>query len=396
LLYLDVDRFKVINDSLGHLAGDEMLKEVARRLQDCVREPDMVARLSGDEFAVLLTDVKAVEAAQSVAQRVLDALGQPLHVAGKELEPSVSIGIAIGDGSYIMADEVLRDADLALYRAKEMGRKRYELFDETLANNVVDVLTLEGELRRALQRDEFEPHFQPVCRLDDGRVVGYEALLRWNHPRDGILGPTGFLKVAQDSGHIEAIDWRMFESSCRLFSRMRERDTFLTLNISALHLRHAYFDQRLLRVLEHTGLAPSRLIVEVTEGSLLDDPQQVRATLDRLRSVGVGAALDDFGTGYSSLSYLHSLPLRMLKIDRSFVHALDEGMHTTTTVVAAILALARALNIEVVAEGIETPAQRAALLQMGCEFGQGYLLGRPAPVAQWTLARNAASIGMAT
>lgn len=396
LLYLDVDRFKVINDSLGHLAGDEMLKEVARRLQDCVREPDMVARLSGDEFAVLLTDVKAVEAAQSVAQRVLDALGQPLHVAGKELEPSVSIGIAIGDGSYIMADEVLRDADLALYRAKEMGRKRYELFDETLANNVVDVLTLEGELRRALQRDEFEPHFQPVCRLDDGKVVGYEALLRWNHPRDGVLGPTGFLKVAQDSGHIEAIDWRMFESSCRLFSRMRERDTFLTLNISALHLRHAYFDQRLLRVLEHTGLAPSRLIVEVTEGSLLDDPQQVRATLDRLRSVGVGAALDDFGTGYSSLSYLHSLPLRMLKIDRSFVHALDEGMHTTTTVVAAILALARALNIEVVAEGIETPAQRAALLQMGCEFGQGYLLGRPAPVAQWTLARNAASIGMAT
>ncbi len=383
LLYLDIDRFKIINDSLGHLAGDEMLKEVARRLHDCVREPDMVARLSGDEFAILLTDVKTTEVAQNVATRVLETLGQPFQVSGKEIEPSASIGIAIGDGSYIMADELLRDADLALYRAKEMGRKRYELFDETLANNMVDVLTLEGELRRALQRDEFEPHFQPVCRLDNGGIVGYEALLRWNHPRDGIIGPTGFLKVAQDSGHIEAIDWRMFEASCRAFIKLGHPETFLTLNISALHLRHAYFDQRLLRLLEHVGLSPARLIVEVTEGSLLDDPQQVRATLERLRSVGVGAALDDFGTGYSSLSYLHSLPLRMLKIDRSFVHALDEGMHTTTTVVAAILALARALNIQVVAEGIETPAQRAALLQMGCEFGQGYLLGAPAPVKQW-------------
>ncbi|MEO5625703.1 MAG: GGDEF domain-containing phosphodiesterase, partial [Dokdonella sp.] len=331
----------------------------------------------------LLTDVKSTEAAQVVAQRVLDTLGQPLQVAGKELEPSVSIGIAIGDGSYIMADEVLRDADLALYRAKEMGRKRYELFDETLANNVVDVLTLEGELRRALQRDEFEPHLQPICRLQDGAIVGYEALLRWNHPHDGVIGPTGFLKVAQDSGHIEAIDWRMFEASCRAFTRIADRQTFLTLNVSALHVRHANFDRRLLRLLEHTGLPPTRLIVEVTEGSLLDDPQQVRATLDRLRRVGVGAALDDFGTGYSSLSYLHSLPLRMLKIDRSFVHALDEGMHTTTTVVAAILALARALGIQVVAEGIETPAQRSALVQMGCEFGQGYLLGKPAPVGEW-------------
>lgn len=383
LLYLDIDRFKVINDSLGHMAGDEMLKEVGRRLQDCVREPDMVARLAGDEFSILLADVRSTEAAESVAQRILDTLCQPMQVAGKELEPSASIGIAIGDGNYIMADELLRDADLALYRAKERGRKRYELFDETLANNVVDVLTLEGELRRALQRDEFEPHFQPIYRLASHEIVGYEALLRWNHPHDGVVGPTGFMKVAQDSGHIEAIDWRMFESSCRLFSRLDDRDTFLTLNVSALHVRHANFDRRLLRLLDQTGLSPTRLIVEVTEGSLLDDPQLVRATLDRLRRVGVGAALDDFGTGYSSLSYLHSLPLRMLKIDRSFVSALDEGMHTTTTVVAAILALARALNIQVVAEGIETPAQRAALVQMGCEFGQGYLLAPPAPMEHW-------------
>ncbi len=391
LLYLDIDRFKVINDSLGHLAGDEMLKEVARRLINCVRDPDMVARLAGDEFAILLERVGNAGDAQNVAERVLETLAQSMLVGGKDIEPSASIGIAIADGSYITADEVLRDADLALYRAKDLGRKRFELFDETLANNRVDVLTMEGELRRALQHGEFEPYFQPVCRLDGGAVVGYEALLRWNHPRDGLLGPDAFIKIAQDSGHMEAIDWRMFESSCLLMAQLGDHDKFLTINVSDLHLRRADFDQRLMRLIERAGLSPARMIIEVTEGSLLEDPQRVRATLDRLRRVGIGAALDDFGTGYSSLSYLHSLPLRMLKIDRAFVHALDEGMQTTTTVVAAILALARALNIQVIAEGIETPTQRAALLRMGCEFGQGYLLGRPAPVAQWRSRESAAA-----
>lgn len=385
LLYLDIDRFKVINDSLGHLAGDDMLREVARRLMVCVREPDMVARLSGDEFAILLEDVKAPGAAEAVAQRILEALVLPMQVAGRDLEPSVSIGIAIGDSRYAMADDLLRDADLALYRAKELGRKRFELFDETLARNAVDELAMEGELRHALQHDEFEPYFQPVCRLDDAGVVGYEALLRWNHPQDGVLAPGAFLKVAQDSGLLESIDWSLFESACRSFSGLDDPAAFLTLNVSALHLRHADFDRRLVGLLQRAGLPPSRLIVEVTEGVLLDDPDRVRVMLDRLRTIGVGAALDDFGTGYSSLSYLHSLPLRMLKIDRAFVHALDDGMHTTTTtVVAAILALARALNIQVVAEGIETPAQRDALLRMGCEFGQGYLFGRPAALGRWT------------
>ena len=388
LLYLDVDRFKVINDSLGHLAGDIFLREIARRLQGCVREPDVVARLAGDEFAILLEDVEVPAAAVAVAQRVLDALSVPMQIAGRELAPSASMGIAIGDETYLTADEVLRDADIALYRAKEQGRKRYELFDETLAKNAVDVLTMEGELRQALQRDEFEPYLQPFCRLDDGAVVGYEALLRWNHPVLGVLGPADFLKVAQDSGHIETIDWQLFERSCERFLQLEDKDTFLTFNVSALHLRHGDFDARLVHLIERTGLPPWRLIVEVTEGSLLDNPEQVRTMLDRLRAIGVGAALDDFGTGYSSLSYLHSLPLRMLKIDRAFVHALGEDEHTTaTTVVAAILALARALNIQVIAEGIETPAQRKALLDMGCELGQGYLLGHPAPIGQW-LARE--------
>jgi len=305
-------------------------------------------------------------------------------VAGKELQPTASVGIAIGDDHYLAADELLRDADIALYRAKELGRKRFEMFDETLAKNVVDVLALEVELRQALQHDQFEPYFQPICRLAGGEVVGYEALIRWNHPSQGLLRPADFMKIAEDSGLIEPIDWRMFELSCRQLVQHGRDDTFMTLNVSALHLRHADFDVRLIQLLERTGLPPTRLVFEVTEGALLDNPERVRATLDRLRMVGVGAALDDFGTGYSSLSYLHSLPLRMLKIDRAFVHELDKDQNTSsTTVVAAILALARALNIQVIAEGIETETQRDVLLAMGCEMGQGYLLGYPAPIGQW-------------
>jgi len=384
LLYLDVDRFKIINDSLGHLAGDEVLKEVATRLAGCVRHPDLVARLSGDEFAILLEEVELPRDATAVAQRVMDALSAPMLITGKELQVTASVGIAIGDHHYDAADEVLRDADIALYRAKELGRKRFELFDETLAKNVVDVLALEGELRQALQYDQFEPYFQPICRLDGGQVVGYEALIRWNHPQRGVLRPGDFLKIAEDCGLIETIDWRMFELSCELLLQHGRTDTFMTVNVSALHLRHADFDGRLIQLLERTGLSPSRVVVEVTEGALLDNPERVRATLDRLRTIGVGAALDDFGTGYSSLSYLHSLPLRILKIDRAFVQELDKGANTSsTTVVAAILALARALNIQVIAEGIETNIQYGALMAMGCEMGQGYLLGHPSPITHW-------------
>jgi diguanylate cyclase (GGDEF)-like protein len=384
LLYLDVDRFKIINDSLGHLAGDNVLKAVATRLADCVRHPDLVARLSGDEFAILLEHLKSTDDAALVAQRVMDALAEPLLIAGKDLQITVSIGIAIGDEHYDAADDLLRDADLALYRAKDLGRKRFEMYDETLARNIIDVLTLEGELRNALLQDQFEPYFQPICRLGDGKVVGYEALIRWNHPQRGVLLPDDFLKIAEDSGLIEAIDWRMFELSCLRLLEHDQSDTFMTLNVSALHLRHHDFDARLIRLIERVGLPPERLVAEVTEGSLLDDPAHVHATLERLRLIGIGAALDDFGTGYSSLSYLHSLPLRILKIDRAFVHELDKGANTSsTTVVAAVLALARALNIEVIAEGIETEVQRAALEAMGCDMGQGYLLGRPSPITHW-------------
>ena len=381
LLYLDVDRFKVINDGLGHLAGDEVLKEVARRLLTCVREPDIVARLSGDEFAILLEDVTAPAIAVKVAQRVLVALGAPLQVAGKVLEPSASIGIALVDKRYGLADAALKDADVALYRAKQLGRKRFELFDEALQTNAVNVLAMEGELSMALQRDQFEPYFQPIVRLGTGEVVGYEALIRWNHPTRGVLCPADFLRIAEDNGSIEAIDWRMFELSCGLATRLEHDRAFLTINVSPLHLRRADFDVRLQELLRRTGLPCERLIIEVTEGSLLDNSERVCGVLERLRAVGVGAALDDFGTGYSSLSYLHRFPLKMLKIDRSFVAELGTGaQNASSKVVAAVLTLAHALGIEVIAEGIETNAQRNALMTMGCEFGQGYLFGRPAPI----------------
>ncbi|WP_329742309.1 EAL domain-containing protein [Dyella sp. A6] len=387
LLYIDVDRFKMINDSLGHLAGDEFLKVVAERLRYCVRDPDVVARLSGDEFAILLEDIGPHRNVEEVASRVLQVMNQSMQIAGREIEPSVSMGIAVGDGHYGHADELVRDADIALYRAKELGRRRYVVFDQTLARSAQDVFTLEGELRHALQRDEFEPYFQPIRRLADGRLMGYEALLRWNHPYRGMLAPNDFLRVAQDTGHLESIDWRLFKRAFQSFGKMTSSGLFLSINVSPRHLRNADFDRRLLGLLERAGFpGAAHLVVEVTEGALLESAGKVQATLGRLHDAGIDAALDDFGTGYSSLSYLHTLPLRKLKIDQSFVQALGEQVpDNSSMVVAAILALGRALNVVVIAEGIETETQRRMLLEMGCEYGQGYLLGRPAPAEAWSV-----------
>ncbi|MEN1961252.1 EAL domain-containing protein [Luteimonas sp. MJ246] len=383
LLYLDVDRFKVINDSLGHLAGDDFLREVSRRLQACVRAPDLVARLAGDEFVILLEDVALDDTGQptaaiTVARRVLDLLSQPLVLSGRTLEPSASIGIAIADSRYRATDDLVRDADTALYEAKARGGKRWHLFDESQPRTAVDELTMEAELRLALKRDELEPYFQPIVNLADGSVVGHEALMRWNHPQRGVLRPGDFLEVAEDSGIIEAIDWRIFKRACAL-AACREGDSYLSINVSPRHLLRADFAGRLLALLERTGLAPSRLLIEVTEGSLLDNPDQVRGLLQELQEHGVGVALDDFGTGYSSLSYLHTFPLRMLKIDRTFLAALDR-QGNSAAVVDAVLALARALRMDVVAEGIEAEEQRAALVALGCIFGQGYLFGHPLAV----------------
>ena len=384
LLYLDVDRFKVINDSLGHLAGDHVLKEVARRLGECVREPDVVARLSGDEFALLLEDAPIPQTACKVAQRVLEALQQPLLVQDHELQPSASIGIAIGDQRYHATDELLRDADIALYRAKSAGRQRFVLFDESLQRDAMDVLGVEHELRSALSSGQFEPYFQPLVRLADATIVGYEALVRWNHPQRGVLAPGDFLRVAEDSGQIEAIDWQMYRLACATGSDLVRDGGFITINISPRHFQNDDFDARLLAVASEAGFDPACLRIEVTEGTLLGDPTAVAKVLQRLREACIEAALDDFGTGYSSLSHVDRFPLKMIKIDHSFISPLgQEDSPRSLAVIGAILALARSLGLEVVAEGIETQQQLRILREMGCLYGQGYLFGHPQPADHW-------------
>ncbi len=389
VLFLDLDRFKVVNDSVGHLAGDEMLKQAGARLAGCVRPFDVVARLGGDEFAVLLEDVNLPEEACHVAQRAIEALSEPMHINGKELFTSASVGIALGHSRYRRAEELLRDADVAMYRAKAHGRQRFEIFDERLHREALQLLELENDLRRAIQRYEFEPHFQPIVRLADKHVVGYEALLRWRHPRRGLVAPGEFLDVAEENGSVEQIDWQLFEQACREIGMLGDDESYVTLNVSPRHFRSPTLAGQMLDLFDTYRLSHDRIRLEVTEGALLDNPEQVRVTLEELRDSGIVAALDDFGTGYSSLSYLHRFPLHAIKIDRSFVSALQRNERGgSTPVVRAVLAMARTLGMDVIAEGVETDEQRDCLLEMGCELGQGFLFSRARPASEWAAQRK--------
>ncbi len=383
VLFMDLDRFKVINDSAGHLVGDELLKEVAKRCVANVRAFDVVARLGGDEFAILMEDIHGSEDAVHLAQRVIAALHAPVLVDGKELFTSASVGIAICGPRYQDVDQILRDADIAMYRAKANDRQRFELFDERLHQEALHLLDLESDLRRAISRHEFEPYFQPIVRLEDGSVVGYEALLRWNHPRRGVLAPGAFLHVAEASGCLEAIDWQMFEQTCAVIPSFIRPGEYVDMNLSPRHFRSKDMDTRLLALLAEYGVSPSQVRIEVTEGTLMEKCKRVGEMLDRLRQAGVLTALDDFGTGYSSLSYLHRFQLHTVKIDRSFVTDLVPGnTKGSAAVVGAIMALSQSLGLEIVAEGIETTVQRDALLELGCKLGQGYLFARPQPLAK--------------
>ncbi len=385
LLYMDVDRFKLFNDSLGHLAGDAVLREVSRRLQECVRGIDLVARLSGDEFAILLEEGEQPDTAIRIGQRIQSRMRAAVQVEGRELDTSVSIGVAVGHPRYRDIDEVLHDADVALYRAKAGGRKRMEVFDEHHQYAAIRQLELELELRDALQAGQFVPYFQPVVRLQDRVRVGYEAQLRWDHPRRGMLAPGAFLEAAEEGGMVEAIDWHMYRLACSTGAALVAGGGTLSLNIAPRHFQHDDFDRRLLELLRETGFPPGQLRIEVTETTLLRDPEAAARILQRLHEAGVGAALDDFGTGYSSLSYVYRFPLRSIKIDRSFIRGLDrpDDAHRSTAIVQAVQGMARSLGLGVVAEGVETEAQRQALLGVGCRFGQGYLFGRPQPAAYW-------------
>lgn len=380
LMVLDVDRFKVVNDSVGLLAGDELLVRIGQRLRDFLPPPHVVARLGADEFAVLLEACASPEDAGRIAQQTIDHLGRPLDLAEKELFPSVSVGITINHHSRETAEDLLRDANVAMHRAKAHGRHRLEIFDEALHRQAVHQLDLETELRGALLRSEFEPHFQPIVRLQDRRVVGYESLLRWRHPRRGVLAPGDFLDVAEESGCLGQIDWQIFRKTCETIATHPDPGHYFTINVSPQHFRSPLLAKRLLDMLRDHALAPHRMRVEITENTVLEDPELVLRTLHELRDAGVDAVLDDFGTGYSSLSYLHRFPLRCLKIDRSFVGALHRGQAGgSTVIVRAVLALTASLGMDVVAEGIETTPQFEDLLTMGCGYGQGFLFSPAVP-----------------
>jgi len=381
VLFLDLDRFKVVNDSVGHLVGDELLKEAARRIGRCVRDPDMVARLGGDEFAIVLDFIHSEADAVAVAERVIVALAEPMRIAGKELYTSASIGIALVDPRYRSPEELLRDADVAMYRAKANGRQSYSIFDEQLHDAALKLLELEGDLRRALQRQEFEPYYQPIISLSDGSLIGYEALMRWHHPVRGLCTPGDFIAIAEETGSLEQMDWQVYDLVCRDLRRLGAGSTYISINVAPRHLRSVSFDERLLELMSRHQVKRDQLRLEVTEGALLEQPDVVQACLGRLRDAGVATMLDDFGTGYSSLSYLHRFPLHGLKIDRSFVAELRSGESGgSTAIVRAIRLLADSLGLEVIAEGIETEDQRYQLRLLGLSLGQGYLFARPASV----------------
>jgi len=381
VLFLDLDRFKLVNDSVGHAVGDELLIEASRRIVGTVRGSDMVSRLGGDEFAILAEGLEGEEMAEELGRRVLAALSAPVWIAGRELFPTGSIGIAMWHPRYERGEDMLRDADAAMYRAKGEGRDRCELFDEEMREEATRTLDLEADLRRAINADAFEAHYQPIVRLDDARVVGHEALLRWQHERHGLLAPGAFLDVGEESGLIEQVDWLMY---ARVIEGMAHGKLpgYVAINVSPRHFHSVDFAPRLIDLLEEAGVDPSRLRIEITEVALLEDAERMGKTLDVLRERGVLAQLDDFGTGFSALSYLHRFPIAALKIDRSFVADLDGNARTeSVAVVRAIVALADSLGIEIIAEGVETPAQRERLLALGCTYAQGFLFGRPQPSA---------------
>lgn len=381
VLFLDIDRFKLINDSVGHVAGDELLVESSRRISLTIERDDLVARLGGDEFAILAENIEGPEQAGDRAADILRALGQSMWIEGREVFPSASIGIALWHPRYRKSEELLRDADAAMYRAKRHGRNRSEVFDEEMRAEAMRLLDLEADLRRAIMHDAFEPYFQPILCLQDGKQVGQEALVRWNHEQRGLLTPSAFIGVGEDSSLIEQVDWLMYAHVIASMGAYPQR--YVSINVSPRHFLSDNFADRLLRMLDEADQDPRRLRIEITEVALIEDAPRALRILRDLRNHGIAALLDDFGTGFSALSYLHRFPIQGLKIDRSFVAGLDsESSAESLALVRAILAMALTLGIDTIAEGIETEAQRNILIEQGCQFGQGYLLGMPQPLVR--------------
>jgi diguanylate cyclase (GGDEF)-like protein len=380
VLFLDLDRFKNINDSLGHTHGDLLLVAFAERLERTLRPVDTLARFGGDEFAVLLTGIVDTTDAVRVAERIHSELSVPFNLDRNSAFATASIGIALSSSGYDRPEDILRDADIAMYRAKENGKARYEMFDQGMHARAVSRLQLESDLRQAVENNEFTIHYQPIVALKTGRLAGFEALVRWNHPRLGIVSPADFVPVAEETGLIVPIGQWVLEEACK---KVREwqvnspghRALSLSVNLSARQVAQPDLLERIKGALSESTLQPHHLKLEITESVVMGNAEAAAQMFKQLRSLGVQLSIDDFGTGYSSLSYLHRFPLNYLKIDRSFVMRMTTD--NDNAIVKTIATLAQNLGMEVIAEGIETEEQYQRLKELGCEYGQGFLFSRP-------------------
>lgn len=390
VMFLDLDGFKMINDSLGHAAGDQLLIEVSNRLEHCLRACDTVARiernftiarLGGDEFTILLDCIREPSDVELVAKRLMKALTSSFNLDGKEIFTSASIGITLSSIGYENSEDILRDADTAMYRAKSLGKSRYEVFDVDMRASVIARLQLETDLRNGLSREEFRNYYQPIVSLGSGRIVGFEALLRWQHPTRGLVFPADFINVAEETGMIRELGWWSLREACRQIytwnsGRKDSSPLTISVNLSVKQFLQPNLATAIGDLLRDMGIAPSTLKLEITESAVMQEPATAAEVLLQIKSLGVQLSIDDFGTGYSSLSYLHRFPLNTLKIDRSFTAEIEQG-GDTMEIVRTILPMAKGLRLDVVAEGVENSEQLAILSKLQCEYAQGYYFSKP-------------------
>lgn len=383
LLFLDLDRFKVINDSLGHLVGDQLLVAIARRLEGCLKQEDMVARLGGDEFTILLEGIEHDGDAEKIAERVQQALSAPFNLSGHEIFTSASIGIMLSSTEFDRPEDLLRGADIAMYRAKAQGKARYEVFDTDMHTQVVALMQLENDLRKAVERQEFELYYQPIVALATGRITGFEALVRWQHPEQGIISPAKFVPIAEETGLVLPLGHWVLREACRQLKKWQDQfasDPPLTIsvNLSGRQFSQPCLIDQVRKILSDTGVNAHCLKLEITESAIMENTKSAMDMLLQLKAMGIQLSVDDFGTGYSSLGYLYRFPMDVLKIDQSFVSRVDiDG--EKLELVRTIITLAWNLGMDVVAEGVETTKQLAQLKALKCEYAQGYLFSEPLP-----------------
>ncbi|MFE1743885.1 EAL domain-containing protein [Coleofasciculus sp. H7-2] len=389
VLFLDCDRFKVVNDSLGHLVGDELLIAFAKRVQKALAsrlEPfpsivNTLTRLGGDEFAIIVEQINDIGTATLVADRILQDLSHPFQLSRHEVFMSASIGIALGNINYEQPEYLLRDADTAMYHAKTFGKARYHVFDPAMHQEAIQLLQLETDLRKAVNQQEFQVYYQPIVALNTGKIAGFEALVRWNHPHRGFISPLDFIPVAEETGLITQIDTWVMREACQQLQiwqeqKLTQEPLTISVNLSGRQFSQSNLIEQIDEIFQKTQLSPQSLKLEITESVLINNSQSAMAIIQELKKRQIQLSLDDFGTGYSSLSYLHCFPINTLKIDKSFVKRMEESQKNMG-LVPAIMSMAHTMGIKVIAEGIETSGQLAQLRALNCDFGQGYLFSRP-------------------